>query len=203
MKRVLTTLVLASFALSSSSAALAAGAATSANAGSSWYTPNGTAFATAEYQGDAGWSRTDARSGRINTAGGVAVGVDDDVIALSVSNAIAPRHGPALATNFNLSIDRNGQVGGSFGVSAAHGPEFREAGAGGSTATTRHGGAVSEASGRSDDRGSVTTRTGASNIAPRGPVRQLASERRGFRARGSGAYGTRFAHAGFVAPRSR
>lgn len=148
--------------------ALAAGAGTSANAGSSWNSSNGTAGATAEYQGDHGWTRTDARSGRVNTATGVAVGADSDGISLSVSNALAPRNGPALASNFNLSIGRDGQVSSSFGLSAAGGPLYREASAGGGTATRRHGGgAVSEAGGRSDDFGSVTTRTGANEVRGR------------------------------------
>lgn len=166
MKRIL--LAIAMSSLIGTHATLAAGAGTSATAGSSRWSVNGTAAATAEYQGNAGWTRTEAQSGRINTATGVAVGVDEDGIALSVSNALATPGGPALAGNFNLSIDRNGGVSGSFGVTSASGPHFREASAGGASATTRHGGtAISEASGRTDDHGVVRTRTGASNVPAR------------------------------------
>ena len=160
MKRLLMRVMLISGLVTGSS--FAADAYTSANAGSHSGYPNGTAGATAEYHADAGWTRTDARSGRVNTATGVAVGVDDDGLAISVSNALAPRNGPALATNFNLSIGRDGQASSSFGVSVADGPVHREAAVSGGAGTTRHGGvAISDASGRTDRWGTVRTRTGA------------------------------------------
>lgn len=113
-------------------------AATSATAGSNPRTGGGTAAATATYDGRVGFARTDTRSGRVNTARGVAVGVDENGLSLSVSTAVAGRVGPAIATNFNLTIDRDGDVAHSTGVSVANGPGPREVTAGGSTGATRN-----------------------------------------------------------------
>ncbi len=147
---------------------LASEADTSATAGNGRFNRNGTATATAGYQGDIGFARTDSRSGRISTARGVAVGVDEDGLSLSVSHAIAPRFGPALATNFNLSIGTNGEVAHSVGRTVSQGPISREATASGATRTGRNGSvAVSEAAGRSDRFGRVDTETRARNS--RGP----------------------------------
>ena len=86
---------------------------------------SGTATATARYAGDVGFARTDTRSGRVNLARGVAVGVDEDGLTLSVSLAVAPQRGPAVATNFNLSLGRNGAAAVSVGRSVAQGGATR------------------------------------------------------------------------------
>jgi hypothetical protein len=128
----------------------AAAAATSANAGTNGR-GNGTAAATATYTGDQGFARTDTQTGRVNLARGVAVGVDERGVSISVSNAIAPHHGPAIATNFNLTIGRDGSRSVSIGAAVSPGPGARSAGAGGSTAVTRTGtSAMSTATGTSD-----------------------------------------------------
>ena len=146
--------VLASAVLASM--AFASDAATSATAGSNSFRRSGTSAATARYDGRVGFARTDTRSGRINLARGVAVGADRNGVTLSVSNAIAPRFGPAVATNFNLGISRDGTVSKSRGTSVSFGPFKRSATAGGSVNTHRRGsGATSFAGGRSDRFGRV------------------------------------------------
>jgi hypothetical protein len=177
VKRIMHAILICGLGLSAST--FAAGAATSATAGSHSGRPNGTAGATAEYTGQTGWTRTEAQSGRVNTATGVAVGVDQNGLALSVSNAVAPQNGPALATNFTLSIGRDGQASTSFGVSVANGPVHRQADAGGSAATTRLGSvAVSEAGGRTDRWGTVKAHTVADNrVAPRTVIRAADNRR--------------------------
>jgi hypothetical protein len=140
-------------------------AQTSATAGSA--RGNGTAAATARYEGDAGFARTDTRSGRVNLARGVAVGVDEDGLSLSLSNAVATEHGPAIATNFNLSIGRDGQVSHSNGIAVADGPVHRSATAGGSASNDRfNSGASSFASGRTDPRGVVRAETRSESGRP-------------------------------------
>lgn len=160
--------------------ALASEAQTSATAGSNGGR-NGTAAATASYEGDVGFARTQSESGRVNHSRAVAVGVDEDGLSLSVSRAIAPRFGPALATNFNLSIGSDGEVSVSRGVAVADGPLERSATAGGTTAARRgpdH--ATSLATGTTDRFGRVQVHTQAENrpgrvvvvrpVEPRGPV---------------------------------
>jgi len=145
--------------------ALASEAETSASAGNSRYQRNGTATATARYEGDLGFARTNSRSGPVSSARGVAVGFDESGLSLSVSNAIAPRLGAAIATTFNLSIDRDGHVSGSTGLSVARGPLYRSATAGGRVGTGRHGNAATAfASGKTDRFGRVqaTTRSHSS-----------------------------------------
>lgn len=145
-------------------AAVASEAQTSASAGSNRYARNGTATATASYEGDVGFARTDTRSGSVNLARGVAVGFDEDGLSLSISNAIAPRFGPAIATNFNLSIDTDGDVSASRGLAIASGPLSRTATAGGVTANGRGllaPAASSFASGETDRHGRVIARTSA------------------------------------------
>ena len=188
MKRLITRIGhMAAFAgLWFSFAAYGADANSSATAGSNGGR-TGTAVATAGYEGDFGFARTDSNSGRVNTARGVAVGVDNDGVSLSLSNALATQHGPAIATNYNLSIGRDGRVSSSFGASVANGPVHREASAGGRTATTANGGgAVSEASGRTDRFGSVEARSEAHDSGVRrGSLARGSHEprtvRRGFR----------------------
>jgi hypothetical protein len=151
--------------------AIASDAETSATAGSSRGQANGTAAATARYQGDQGFARTDTRSGAVNIARGVAVGVDRSGLSLSVSNAFASKYGPAVATNFNLSIGLDGRVSSSTGVAVSNGPLSRSASAGGQTATGGRGaGAISQASGHSDPLGRVTATTRADDYRPRGVV---------------------------------
>lgn len=112
-------------------------ASTSASAGNAF---GGTAAATANYVGDglAGLARTRTRTGELNTAAGLAVGVDSEGMDFSFSHAIAGRYGPAYAGTFNLSIGTNGNVNGSYGGVVAQGGAVRNVEAGGSTASSRH-----------------------------------------------------------------
>lgn len=140
--------------------ALASEAETSATAGSNRFNRNGTAAATARYEGDVGFARTDTRSGRVNLARGVAVGFDEDGLSLSVSNAIAGRFGPGLATNFNLSIGLDGEVSHSTGVAVTHAPIHQTVSAGGSTTASRFGGgSTSVANGFTDPFGTARATT--------------------------------------------
>lgn len=127
--------------------AIASDAATTATAGTR---PNGgQAAATAAYDGRIGFARSNTHSGRLNAAKGVAVAVDKDGISLSVSTALATKLGPAVAANFNMSIDRDGDVSKSTGLAIAKGPLVREASAGGATHAGRFGvGSASTASGK-------------------------------------------------------
>ncbi len=131
--KTMTTLLVS---LTVSAAAFASDATTSATAGSNSFLRNGTADATASYDGRFGFARTQANSGSVNSARGVAVGVDRDGVSLSVSNAVATRFGPAVATNFNVTIGRDGQVARSGGISVAEGPLRRSATAGGTSGVT-------------------------------------------------------------------
>ena len=150
-----------------SSPAWASEAKTSASAGSSRYQRNGTATATARYSGDVGSARTQSRSGKVNVARGVAWGLDKDGLSLSVSNAIAPKRGPAVATTFNLSIGRDGRVSHSTGLAISKGPIYRSASAGGSVDTKRHGGsATAFAAGKSDRFGRVRAVTQSEQHRP-------------------------------------
>jgi hypothetical protein len=139
-----------------SSPVWASEAETSASAASSRYRSNGTAAATARYTGDIGSARTQSRSGKVNVARGVAWGLDKDGLSLSVSNAVAPKRGLAVATTFNLSIGRDGRVSHSTGLTISKGPIHRSASAGGSVTTKRHAGsATAFAAGKSDRFGRV------------------------------------------------
>jgi len=151
-----------------SAAALASDAETSASASSSRYQRNGTAAASARYDGQLGFARTRTRSGRINLARGVAVGIDRSGVSLSVSNAIAPKLGPAIGTSFNISIGRDGQVSASRGLSVSQGSAYRSATAGGRASTGRHGRAASAlASGKTGRFGRVQATTSSEHYAPR------------------------------------
>mgnify|MGYP001163163843 CR=1 FL=1 len=121
---------------------------------------DGTASSTAHYEGDVGFARTQSHSGTVSTARGVAVGVDRDGVSLSVSQAIAPRLGPAIGVNFNMSIARNGQVSSSTGTVVADGSANRSVTTGGS-ASTNNGRPVSTAiaSGRTGPSGTVQAST--------------------------------------------
>ena len=153
-------------------AAWASDAQTSATAGSNRYNPTGTAGATASYDGRVGFARTDANSGPVSTARGVAVGVDEDGISLSVSNAVAPRFGSAIATTFNLSIGRDGEVSSGLGLSVADGPISRSATAGGQASTGRNGNsATALAGGQTDRYGRVHATTDTNQYRPDRVVR--------------------------------
>ena len=158
--KALKSLTLTLTGLMFSHTALASDAATSATAGTR---PNGgDAVATAAYDGRIGFARSNAHSGRVNAAKGVAVGVDKNGISLSVSAALATKLGPAVAANFNMTIDRDGDVSRSTGLAVAKGPFLREATAGGSTHAGRSG------------VGSTATATGK---APLGTVRVITRSR--------------------------
>jgi hypothetical protein len=148
--------------------AMASDAETSATAGSNRYQRDGTAAASARYDGQAGFARTDTRSGPVSSARGVAVGVDRDGLSFSISNAIAGQRGPALATTFNLSIDRDGRVSGSSGLALACGPVQRSATAGGRVGTGSLGRtATAFASGETDRFGRVYAKTRSEQYRPR------------------------------------
>jgi hypothetical protein len=153
--------------------AWAGDAETSAMAGSGFGRP-GTAAATAAYEGDLGFARTRTRSGPLSVARGVAVGVDEDGLSLSVSNAIAARRGLALATNFNIEIERDGDVSFSTGRAVSRGPLFREASVGGFAGNNRgHGVASSFAAGNSDPFGRVHAVTHSVSREARPEFRRL------------------------------
>ncbi|MGD8454566.1 MAG: hypothetical protein PVJ57_22355 [Phycisphaerae bacterium] len=166
MKRLaLITATLATMSLAATS--FASDADTSASATNARRGSAGTATATAHYTGTVGFARTDTRSGSTNLARGVAVGFDRDGLSLSVSEAIAPRLGPAVATNFNLSIGRNGEVSGSMGRVVATGSGERSVTAGGGSGAGRLATpSVSYATGRTGATGNVTATTRAYNAAP-------------------------------------
>ncbi|MBI5866357.1 MAG: hypothetical protein HZB38_17950 [Planctomycetes bacterium] len=131
-----------------SSTALAGEAETSAGAGTRLFR-GGTAEASARYEGKVGFARSETHTGKINAAKGVAVGVDRDGLSISVSTAVAPKLGKAVAANFNMTIGRDGEVSKSTGLAIAKGPLVREVRAGGETSAGRFGtGAASEASGK-------------------------------------------------------
>ncbi len=116
----------------------------------------GTAAAGARYEGDFGFARSDTRTGKMNFARGVAVGVDENGLSLSISTAIAPNRGPALATNFNLSIGSDGEVAASTGRVLAEGGARRTAETGGFAGATPRGAAsLARAGGDSGARGVV------------------------------------------------
>jgi len=145
-----------------SAGALAAEAQTSATAANARYLRNGSAAATARYEGDLGFARSATRSGPVSLARGVAVAFDGDGLSLSVSNALAPRFGPAVATTFNLSIGMDGDVSRSGGIALAAGPIYRSASAGGRVGTGRDAPpARAFATGRTDRFGRVHADTRA------------------------------------------
>jgi len=108
----------------------ASDARTSASASGGGRRP-GSATATASYEGDVGFARTQTRSGPLTASRAVAVGVDEDGLSLSISTAMATPVGPAFATNFNLSIGRDGDLAHSVGHVISTGGLTRSATAGG------------------------------------------------------------------------
>ncbi len=159
MKRGMMRLAAMGLMLSGASAALASEAETRASADGR-RGGAGTASAEARYEGDVGFARTDSRSGNVSSARGVAVGLDEDGLSFSISNAIAGRRGIALASNLNITIGLDGEVAVSGGNSVARGPISRGASAGG--LASNNGGiarAISEAAARSDRFGSARAST--------------------------------------------
>lgn len=154
--------------LLSASLAWASDAETSATATGGRHGP-GTATATARYTGDVGFARTNTRTGEVNIARGVAVGVDKEGLSLSVSLAVAPSHGPAVATNLNMSIDRDGGTASSVGRVVAEDGGDRWVSRPGGERTVSAGGrtsssgpwptATSVAAGRTADGGRVKAYT--------------------------------------------
>ena len=121
---------------------------------------SGTAAATARYEGDVGFARTQTRTGPISASRAVAVGVDEDGLSLSISTALASRSGPAIALNFNFSIDRDGDVARSIGRTTSTGGISRTAAvSGGSSAGPPGVTAISRASGATSFGGVVRTDT--------------------------------------------
>lgn len=157
--------------LATTSAAFAGDATTSAWADSGRPGQNGTAGATADWNGNGGrgFARTDSKSGKINLARGIAVGFDRDGIDLSFSHAIAPNRGPGYAGTLNLSIGRDGAVNHSYGGTVAMGGLSRSVQAGGSTRSSgRDGGAaVAHASGNTRGGGVVRAGTHSEQYRPR------------------------------------
>lgn len=137
--KTLRTIAAALTILSANSLAPAGDARTSAGTSVNPLTGGGSATATAAYNAPIGFARTDTRSGPINAARGVAVGVDKDGLTLSVSTALAPKLGPAVAASFNIAIDRDGDVSRSTGIALAKGPSTREVNVAGETHTGRLG----------------------------------------------------------------
>jgi hypothetical protein len=152
--------------------ALAADAETSASAGRNGGTR--TAEAAARHEGRAGFSRTETRTGPVSTAQGVAVGVDEDGLAISLSTAVDPRMGPSVASNLNVAIGRDGQIATSGGLSLAEGPFERVTNAGGwARVNDRFADSAATAGGRTDSRGTVHGQT----FAETGGVRHERGER--------------------------
>jgi hypothetical protein len=149
-------------------AVLGSDAQTSASAGAGRFGRPGSATATANYEGDAGFARTDTRSGTVNIARGIAVGVDENGIALSISTAIAPRRGPAVATNFSIAIGNDGTAT-SDGLAVSVGPAHRSVAAAGGVGAEPFGSqAISTASASSDRLGHAWASTHARHAPIRG-----------------------------------
>ena len=152
-------LTFATLAIATTSFALASSASTSATAGYNRYA-GGNAAATASYTGEQGFARTDTKTGRVNIARGVALGVDENGVSLSLSNAVATQNGPAVSTTFNLSIGAAGNSAMSVGAAAATGGTAREATSGGSTYAQRYrSGATAVSTGRTSGTGRVVAIT--------------------------------------------
>jgi hypothetical protein len=126
---------------------------------------SGTASAEAHYTGDVGFARSETRTGSVNASRAVAVGVDRDGLSLSVSTALAPRNGRAIATTFNVSIGSRGVVARGSGQSVASGGRSRSVSAGGAVSTgtrARPAAAQVVTSGRTEHGGVVRARSDTS-----------------------------------------
>jgi len=121
---------------------------------------NGSAMATAEYEGTVGLARTRTETGKVTLARGLAVGLDEDGLSVSLSHGVASRRGPAYAGTFNLAINTNGQVSGSYGGALSRGGSSRSATAGGRVQAARRGGsATAFATGQTRGGGTVKAST--------------------------------------------
>lgn len=153
-------------------AARAGDASTSAFANSGSGRNDGTAGATADYDGNGGvgYARTRSQTGRINLARGFAVGFDRNGIDLSFSHAIAGQRGPGYAGTFNMSLGRDGSVATSYGDSLARGGRSRSVQAGGTTRSSRNGTtSLARANGRTHHGGYVQARTQSRHRRPARP----------------------------------
>jgi hypothetical protein len=149
-------------------AALAGQATTSAGASNGWGN-DGTAVATANYDGIGGdgFARTRTDTGELNRSRALAVGYDREGLDFSLSHAVAPRLGPAYAGTFNVSIGQDGQVSGSYGGVVSHGGLTRSVEAGGMTRSDRAGGtAVAHANGEALPHGHVVAQTNSYQRRP-------------------------------------
>lgn len=144
-------------AMSMTSVAMAGEASSDA-----WANSHGSAGANAAYNGDGrGWAKTTTRTGNVNYGRGTSFGIDRDGVSFSVSQALAPRFGPALASTFNVSIGFDGDVNTSHGSSIARGGNVREVNAGGFASSNRYNGGTSGATagGRTGPSGRVVAET--------------------------------------------
>jgi hypothetical protein len=144
--------------------AQAADAETSAEATSGRFGRPGTASGTARYVGDIGFARTDSRSGAVNSSRSVAVGVDENGLAVSMSTAIASQHGPAIGVQFSTAIGRDGRVSRSASRSIAQGGVQRGVAVGGRVSTLpaspSHGRAIARTVGGGIGRAVSDSRVG-------------------------------------------
>ena len=163
-------------------AALAGQAITNAGASNGWGY-DGTAVATADYDGVGGdgFARTRTDTGELNRSRALAVGYDREGLDFSISHAVAPRLGPAYAGTLNVSIGHDGQVNGSYGGVVSRGGLTRSVEAGGATRSDRAGGsAVAHASGEALPHGQVEAQTHSYNQpAPQQARRSLGTLQRG------------------------
>jgi len=159
MKRLMTTTIMLLLGPVGMTATLGSEAATQASV-TNGRGGNGSAMATAEYEGVAGLARTRTETGKITLARGLAVGFDEDGLSVSVSHGAASRRGPAYAGTFNLAINTNGQVSGSYGGVLSRGGSSRSATAGGRVQAARRSGSASAfATGSTQGGGAVKAST--------------------------------------------
>jgi hypothetical protein len=140
--------------------ALALDTQTTASAGSNGR-GSGTAAATANYTGDGiGFARTQADTGKVNFARGLAVGLDENGLSLSNSFAVAPQYGPAIGGTFNVHIGTDGGTTVSTGRVTADGDRNRSVNVGGSAGGNRFNQhSIATASGNTGPRGEVRAET--------------------------------------------
>lgn len=149
--------------------AMAGEASSNAYADSGWGRREGTAGASANYEGDGGQglAKTCTFSGPLNRARGWAVGVDRDGIDFSFSHAFATPFGPGYAGTFNLSIGRDGSISRSLGNSVAEGGAARSVEAGGITRSNWQGtSSQATATGNTVGGGEVKAATESYNRPP-------------------------------------
>lgn len=175
MKRLMTLTTGLGLSLMLAQTTFAGTAGTSASAGRTGFN-SGTAAADAFYNGGGpGYANTNTRSNdRVSFGRAVAVGVDQNGLSFSASNAVATRFGPGVAGNFNLTIGRDGQVSRSGGYSVAGGSLQKNVSAGGFATSSRFGstsGATADAF--SGPTGFAQTKTFSKTSARRPILRRL------------------------------